>query len=316
VEKHRSYANGKLLITGEYLVLQGALALAVPTIPGQEMIVSEGLKDRILHWKSYYHDQCWFEAEFSLPGMEVIKTRDEKSAAFLQRLLGHAIELNPGLLENEIALKVETRLGFRQTWGLGSSSSLISNLADWFKIDPYKLFRKIQAGSGYDIACATSDSPLRYRLVLGSPVIQKVSFNPAFSDQLAFVYAGRKQDSAASVNEYLKTKNVSEVIKAGISHISRDISSAGTMSEFNALLEEHEDIMSTVLDRPKIKSDRFPDFPGSIKSLGAWGGDFMLASSEIGYDEIKSYFSERDLNVIFAFEELIRVGEQQAIGVK
>jgi len=310
VEKHRFYANGKLLITGEYLVLQGALALAVPTIPGQEMIVQEGQKAGILQWKSYFNDQCWFEAEITLPELEIISTGNDKTAAFLLKLLKNARELNPKILKEKDSLLIENRLDFSQTWGLGSSSSLISNFAEWLNIDAYKLFRKIQQGSGYDVACAKADGPLWYRLVLGSPVIQRVQFMPSFSDQLAFVYSGHKQDSAASVGEYLKSRNVSEVIKAGISQISRDISSAGSLSEFTSLLDEHEDIMSSVLELPKIKSDRFSDFPGSIKSLGAWGGDFMLAASEIGFDEIKSYFSKKDLNVSFAFDELIRGGGQ------
>jgi len=310
VERYRSYANGKLLITGEYLVLQGALALAVPTIPGQEMIIRDGQKAGTLQWKSYYNDHCWFEAEFTLPGLELLSAGNDKAAAFLLRLLHNARELNPGLLEENESLLIENRLDFSQTWGLGSSSSLISNLAEWLNIDTYKLFRRTQQGSGYDVACAKADGALWYRLVLGSPVIQQVNFKPAFREQMAFIYTGRKQDSAASVNEYLKSRNVSEVIKAGISQISRDISSAGSLGEFSSLLDEHEDIMSSVLELPKIKSDRFADFPGSIKSLGAWGGDFMLAASEIGFDEIKSYFSKKDLNIIFTFDELIRGGGQ------
>ena len=36
------YSNGKLLLTGEYVVLDGAKALAVPTRFGQNLIVKKG----------------------------------------------------------------------------------------------------------------------------------------------------------------------------------------------------------------------------------------------------------------------------------
>ena len=45
------YSNGKLLLTAEYLVLDGAQALALPTQLGQKLIVTDGKED-ILHWKS------------------------------------------------------------------------------------------------------------------------------------------------------------------------------------------------------------------------------------------------------------------------
>ena len=34
--------------------------------------------------------------------------------------------------------------------------------------------------------------------------------------------------------------------------------------------------MSELLDTKTIKELLFPDFSGTIKSLGAWGGDFVL----------------------------------------
>jgi len=45
------YMHGKFLITGEYLVLKGALALAQPLRFGQHMDVKK-TTEPILHWKS------------------------------------------------------------------------------------------------------------------------------------------------------------------------------------------------------------------------------------------------------------------------
>ena len=305
MEKKTYYSNGKLLITGEYLVLHGALALAVPTILGQEMIVREGDAAARLSWQSFFGDECWFEAAFSLPGLEILNTTDKKKATYLSRLLLEAHRLNPKVLNTGYSLHIENRLGFHPTWGLGSSSSLINNMASWFDINPLALFFNTQKGSGYDMVCANAAGPVLYQLSEGKPEVKDVAFNPPFKDKLAFVYSGRKQDSEASISRFLNTTGFLEYEKGSISEISREIQKAESLIKFSELLDEHEEIMSAVLQMPKVKEYSFPDFPGSIKSLGAWGGDFLLAASENGFDEIKSYFSAVDLDVVFGFEELV-----------
>jgi mevalonate kinase len=60
--KKTFYSNGKLLITGEYVVLDGAKALALPTKFGQNLII-EASENELIHWKSHDHDgSIWFEA--------------------------------------------------------------------------------------------------------------------------------------------------------------------------------------------------------------------------------------------------------------
>lgn len=44
-----------------------------------------------------------------------------------------------------------------------------------------------------------------------------------------------------------------------------------------------------------MQSTMFADFPGVVKSLGAWGGDFILAAANIAPTEIRSYFHKKDL---------------------
>jgi mevalonate kinase len=298
-------SNGKLLITGEYLVLEGALSLAVPTIPGQKLIFGQGLESGIISWKSYFEDTCWFEGRFTIKGIDIIDANDAKAASYLQSILQEAHRLNPEFLRERQSLTISTHLGFKQNWGLGSSSSLINNIAEGFTVDPFELFFNTHKGSGYDIACAKSDSPIFYRLENTIPQIEKVDFKPSFQDSIAFVYSGKKQDSETSVNHFLGKNGFYEYEKGSISEISRDIIKATNLSEFNELLNEHEDIMASVLQLPKVKELRFPDFPGSIKSLGAWGGDFLLASSKIGFDEIKTYFHNHDLKVIFSYDQLV-----------
>ena len=56
-------ANGKLLLTGEYRVLQGAKALALPLRLGQTMQsdVLE-IKNGIIHWDAMTTKGLWFTA--------------------------------------------------------------------------------------------------------------------------------------------------------------------------------------------------------------------------------------------------------------
>ena len=66
------YSNGKLLLTGEYLVLDGAKSLALPTKMGQNLTV-ERIQDSQLIWASYTHTgDCWFEAIFDLPKLRLV----------------------------------------------------------------------------------------------------------------------------------------------------------------------------------------------------------------------------------------------------
>jgi hypothetical protein len=48
------YSNGKLLLTGEYVVLDGAEALALPTRFGQNLKVKQGVTQE-LKWLSLIH---------------------------------------------------------------------------------------------------------------------------------------------------------------------------------------------------------------------------------------------------------------------
>ena len=47
---------------------------------------------------------------------------------------------------------------------------------------------------------------------------------------------------------------------------------------------------------------KFPDYPGTVKSLGAWGGDFFLA---VGPRNSLKYFNDKGFKIGFTFEEFI-----------
>jgi hypothetical protein len=67
-------------------------------------------------------------------------------------------------------------------------------------------------------------------------------------------------------------------------------------------MEKHESIMSEVLETITIKEALFDDFKGVIKSLGAWGGDFVLVASK---DNPRGYFNERGFETILRYDEMI-----------
>ena len=64
--KQTFYSNGKLLITGEYVVLDGAKAFALPTKFGQNLVIEEN-SSKTIQWTSFDSDgSIWFESEFSI----------------------------------------------------------------------------------------------------------------------------------------------------------------------------------------------------------------------------------------------------------
>ncbi len=303
MNEQRFSANGKLLLTGEYLVLHGALALALPTRLGQSLAV-ETMCTSSLQWDAYAPDGPWFSATLHPDTLEVLQTNDASKAQKLAAILKAVRQLNPEVFAP--GLHFTTRLGFHPSWGLGSSSTLLSNLARWAHIDPYRLLRQTIGGSGYDIACATANTPIFYRLELERPVSSPAYFAPPFKNQLFFVYLGKKQHSSKEVadfNERWKQCDFQGDLET-VSEISRSLPAVKTLEEFRTFIDIHEDILAHCLDRKPVKT-LFPDFEGSLKSLGAWGGDFMLAATSWPFEKVKSYFHSHEMDVVFNYNDLI-----------
>ena len=299
-------SNGKFLITGEYLVLKGATALAVPLKFGQSLeVIPDTNNDFHLRWKAMVKNEFWFEAVLDIDNLEVIESSDLKKAKTLSELLKQANSLNPKVLKNYRGLDVITNADFDINWGLGSSSTLIANVAQWFGIDAYQLHFKVSSGSAYDIACANADGPLLYTLKDGAPLVEAADFNPDFSDKLYFVYLGRKQKSDESIVDFasrLKGRNA-EIDR--ISEISRELTATHDLEEFEFFIDEAEQIMSEVLGMPTVKETTFSDFPGAIKSLGAWGGDFVMMTWKDDIEKLKQYLQTKNLDVVFQFDEIV-----------
>ena len=293
------YSHGKLLITGEYVVLNGALSLAIPTKKGQSLEVVE-IDQPVIQWQSFLQDKSlWIDTEFDLTLNAIFDEKNAVLARILQ-ILQEVKKLNPGVFKKGIRFKNE--LEFARSWGLGSSSTLIYNIAQWAQIDPYKLLASTFGGSGYDIACAAAHSPITYQLAQEKPITQAVDFNPSFKEELFFVHLNKKQNSRDSIQHYRnsKPKYLNTTINE-ISSITAGCIQCKNIEDFEKLMQEHEHIISTIIKTPTIKEQIFSDYPRSIKSLGGWGGDFILA---VGGAKEKEYFKDKGFSTIVSYTKL------------
>ena len=294
------YSNGKLLLSAEYVVLDSALALALPTKYGQNLSV-EPINAKQSVWESYDVDgSLWFKASFSL--LDFNFSIDEPIARQLQKILQIARELNPLFLHENQNYKISTKLSFLRHWGLGSSSTLINNIAKWAQIDAFNLQFKSFGGSGYDIACAQHNKSILYRLEGTKPVVEEVNFNPDFKDQLYFVYLNKKQNSRDAIKHYQSLKGTANNAVLEISEISKKMLHCKNLPNFEMLISQHEIIIGKLIKKQPIKEQLFSDYFGSIKSLGAWGGDFILVTGTV---DTSRYFKQKGYKTVIKYSDMV-----------
>ncbi len=308
MKKYR--ANGKLLLSGEYFVLDGAVSLGLPTKLGQKMTIEHKQtmnNMNMLHWQSYTIDnECWFEGRFSTKGLEIIDSTNIEVAELLQKILRFAITKKVQFIENNKDYWVKTYLEFPRVFGLGSSSTLICLIAKWANIDPFELLFNSMKGSGYDIACGMSDSPVLYQLIDQYPISKPVIFQPPFQSHIYFVHLNQKQNSREGIARYRKKANNQDISLERISKLTNALFTVTNLQDFNKYIEEHEAIVSKTIELPRAKDVLFKDYSlGEIKSLGAWGGDFIMATSRLDDKTTRKYFQEKGFGTIFRWNELI-----------
>ena len=326
-------SNGKFMLTGEYLVLNGATALALPLKLGQSLEVDTlGSDNNRIYWEAYKpsavrnqqsaiskdtsHDSMltsqgvmpWFYVILNKCDFSVIETDDKEKAERLSNILSKVKSLNENVFNDSHDYRFSTLLDFDPQWGLGSSSTLINNVSEWANINPYQLLDSTFKGSGYDIACAKADGPIFYQVnrqqTTDNRLVASVSFNPEFKDNLYFVYQGHKQNSANEVKTFLdKNKDYTKEIES-ISEISKIIPEVTTLRDFCYFIKVHEEIMEKCLERKRIKT-YYSDFEGEMKSLGAWGGDFFLIATEWDEEKVKHYFNNKGLNTIIKYQDIV-----------
>lgn len=295
-------------------MLKGARTLAVPVNFKQDLeVIQEAEDDFQLSWQAYEFGNPWFEAVFDLNGFNLIETSDLDKARFLTQILNAAHQFNPEVVPPKGGISVITNADFNMKWGLGSSSTLISNIAKWFEIDPFRLHFAVSKGSGYDIACASADGPLFYQLSDGRTVVENADFNPGFKDQVYFVYLGKKQRSHKSIREFSTKLTGRKPEIDRVSEISRELTATHDLDEFEYFINELEQIMSKVLGIQTVKDTTFVGFDGSVKSLGAWGGDFVMVTCRHGIDSLRDYLKGIGLDLVFRFDEMVKQRKSAAL---
>ena len=315
------HSHGKFLLTGEYLVLKGALALALPLKLGQSLEVETlDSNEYRLQWDAFRPEGKWFSVTLNRENLVNFSADDPEKAMRLSQILQAVKQLNPKAFEGN-DLHFTTHLDFDPNWGFGSSSTLIANLARWANVNPYELLKLTFGGSGYDIACATVKGPIYYQLAgldcfvprndakRQSELTQKiepVNFQPSFAEHLFFVYQGQKQSSSKEIKAFLAKANPVDLQKniEAVSEISRAVPKCESLDEFGMLMQCHERIIARCIGQEPVQK-RFPDFEGVLKSLGAWGGDFILAATEWPENQVREYFKGKGLEVIFGYKEMV-----------
>lgn len=301
------YAPGKILLCGEYLVLNGFNGIAVPTKLGQWLEVFEfktpdNKKDSIIYTAIDFEGNKWIEWQSEISNIqkhEITKDAEEFLVNFLKLLPKNS-------WKKGFSYRFETRLEFNQKWGLGSSSTFISLLCQYFRLDPFKIEQKLLGGSGYDIAIAELKKPLifwknengaNFRIWSAS-ITQQGNWNIVF------------------LNEKVNSRKSSELIKEALEEISSDaayqlqfqkiiemIEMANDIYTVEAALEMYQLLLGQITNLPSpyqllnIK----PVKQGLCKWLGAWGGDMMLVNNKV-LEEYQDVFKDYE---VYPWSEIV-----------
>ncbi|MDO5656640.1 MAG: GYDIA family GHMP kinase [Flavobacteriaceae bacterium] len=296
------HAHGKLLLTGEYVVLDGAAAIGLPTKLGQKLKISDYSVPNLVEWKAFLpNNELWICAKIETIGFTLIEASEEKTAKVLAEILKVVSEMSAASIYKK-SFYIETELEFPLNWGLGSSSTLIALLSKVFNINAYELLEKTFGGSGYDISCALMPRVQTYQLTSKERKIQFISLHQNITSHLYFVYLNQKQNSREGIRRYRSLPKNERLIKS-ISDISKQITECDNLYDFEDLIHVHEHLLANHLGLTPVQQQLFADYSGGeIKSLGAWGGDFVLVTSN---DADLSYFNEKGFPVVISYENLI-----------
>ncbi len=233
----------------------------------------------------------------------IISTNSEERAHFILNILKKARELNPLFFHKNPSFHIITQLEFDPDWGWGSSSSLIVNLARWVKISPFKLHKLVSRGSGYDIAAALSNQPILFRKTELKNFYRETTVKDTLTENSYFIYLKHKKNTEQELmhldGSYFNNSKLDTITEITLSLLNED-----DTRKIHHLLHQHEEIISSLIGKPSVQSLYFSDFPGTIKSLGAWGGDFIMAFTEESYSSVKEYFASKGYPVIFKWKEI------------
>lgn len=292
------YGHGKLLLTGEYAVLDGAKALSIPTRFGQSLeVTSIADNQKHISWESFTVDN---EKWLSYDSNDSLQADENE---MLEKILNVIKELNPDAFGTD-SFQFKTQLEFNRKWGLGSSSTLLYCLAKWANIDAFTLLEKTFGGSGYDLASAGEDNAIFYSIKDKKASWETIDLKLPMQDHLFFVYLGKKKNSREAIAHYRETKSTDAFLQK-ITDLGTAFIKAKDLQTIQGIILEHETILSERLKTPTLNNSIFADLNGAAKSLGGWGGDFVLIATEWTKDELIKYIKTKQMETIFSFDEMI-----------
>jgi hypothetical protein len=122
------------------------------------------------------------------------------------------------------------------------------------------------------------------------------------------VYLGKKQISREGIQKYRSSGKVSAVLIDEVSELTKAFLNVKTMETFEETIQSHENLISRELGLAKAKDKYFKKFPGAVKSLGAWGGDFVLITSPMDQRETHQWFNSKGFPIVISYDEMVKTG--------
>ncbi|MDV3665683.1 30S ribosomal protein S6 [Elizabethkingia anophelis] len=282
--------------------MDGAKALAIPTKPGQDLS-AEKIDDHrsLIHWETYREGKLWLKTCIDYKNLFVTETNIANASAFILKIFSTLKDMGSESLEADYSYILKSNVQFPENFGLGSSSTLMNNIANWGNVDAFALNDIALGGSGYDIAVAKAGAPIIYTRNGGNKTVETVNYSPSFKDQLLFVHLNKKQDSREGITMYKQMEKSQDLIHY-FSELTDEILISENLENFSLIMEDHEKTMSNFLKIPTVKEKYFKNAPSFFKSLGAWGGDFILTTKFCDYE---NYFLHNGFPNFFSYDELI-----------
>ncbi len=297
---------GKLMLAGEYAVLKGATALSVPTKYGQTFCFSPQEEGCTVSTK--FREELVFQGCFDGNG-KVVATSDESKGNFISSVLKAIYDLTRKDLP---AFNLMIQSDFPLEWGLGSSSAFLTGMSRYLHIDVMELNEHLGHSSGYDVATQWHQQPILYKRMNEKPQILPVSLDYAFANSLYFVWTGKKRSTAESVKQHKHKLNRNDLVRS-IDPFVTQMAFATTLDGFANALQAHESFMSQILAEATLKDkvSHLSDIP--VKSLGAWGGDFILLVWQKDPHELKQLIEEAGFDTLIPWKDMVLTHEKQQV---
>lgn len=298
-KEYQRKANGKFLITGEYVVLRGAEALALPLRFGQSalLVPNEG---EAVYWEGFEPGGKWFETALHADSLQVLAGADAEKSERLVRIITEIRKQSPDFLKQ--GWWVRTDLDFNPAFGMGSSSTLLALLCDAAGAEAFPVLKNTFGGSGYDLACAFAEKPILYTLNGDVAQMNETVIHPSVAEHVLFVYSGNKMVSSGEVKKF-SSLSIPDAVIHSFTDLTRAAIGAQDHETFAEVMRTHEHKMGELLEQPVLQT-RFTDFGGTVKSMGAWGGDFFMAVAR-DVEEAKTYFAQKGFSPVYTYAEVV-----------